>query len=197
MAMPDDKPNAKLVGSDILAQLFGVSTRRIQQLTKDGVITSSKVKGGNRYDLMTTIQRYIKYLSEKANGRETKSSAVLASELRKMTAEAGLKESKAGIAALELSELEGKMHRSDDVEAMVTDLVFAIRSMILALPGRLAIDMANTTTAAEASERIKQECHGILNDLSKYRYDPEVYKRRVRDRRGWQEQEPEDDGQEG
>lgn len=193
--MPDTKPNAKLVGSDILAQLFGVTTRRIQQLTKEGVIVSTKVKGANRYDLMTTIQRYIKYLGDKANNRESKSSQVIEIEVRKMKAEADLKESKASIAALELNEIEGKMHRSEDVEAMTTDLVFAIRSMIMALPGRLAIDVANITTAAEASERIKQECHGILNDLSNYHYDPEEYKRRVRDRQGWRELG--EDGSEG
>ncbi|KUO72700.1 MAG: protoporphyrinogen oxidase [Desulfosporosinus sp. BRH_c37] len=183
--MPDNKPNPKLVGSDILAPLFGVTTRRIQQLTKDGVIVSTKIKGANRYDLMTTIQRYIKYLGDKANNRGTKSGEVIDIEVRKIKAEANLKESKAGMAALELNELEGKMHRSEDVESMTTDLVFAVRGMIMALPGRLAIDMANTTTAAEASSRIKQECHGILNDLSNYRYDPEEYKRRVRDRQGW------------
>ena len=193
--MPDSKPNAKMVGSDILAPLFGVTTRRIQQLTKDGIIVSAKVKGANRYDLMTTIQRYIKYLSDKASNRGAKSGEVVDAEVRRMKADADLKESKAGIAALELNELEGKMHRSEDVEAMTTNLVFAIRSMIMALPGRLAIDVANTKTAAEASERIKQECHGILSDLSNYRYDPEEYKRRIRDRQGWQELE--EDGPEG
>lgn len=187
--MPDNKPNAKLVGSDILAPLFGVTTRRIQQLTKDGIIVATKVKSANRYDLMTTIQRYIKYLGDKANNREMKSGDVVDIEVRKMKAEADLKESKAGIAALELNELEGKMHCSEDVESMTTDLVFSIRSMIMALPGRLAIDVANTKTAAEASERIKRECYGILNDLSNYRYDPEEYKRRVRDRQGWGELE--------
>ncbi|TGE36875.1 protoporphyrinogen oxidase [Desulfosporosinus fructosivorans] len=193
--MPDDKPNNQMVGSDILAELFGVSTRRIQQFTKEGVIVSTKVKGSNCYDLMSTIKQYIKHLGDKANNRESKSSEAMKIETRKSNAEADFKESKAGMAALEFNELEGKMHRSEDVEAMTTALVFSIRSMIMALPGRLAIDVANTKTAAEASERIKQECHGILNDLSNYRYDPEEYKRRVRDRKGWREME--EDGQEG
>lgn len=193
--MPDNKPSAKLVGSDILAPLFGVTTRRIQQLTKEGIIVSTKVKGANRYDLMITIQRYIRYLSEKANSRESKSSDFVENESRKMKAEANLKESKASMASLELKELEGEMHRSEDVEAMTMDLVFTIRSMVMALPGRLAVDVANIPTAAEASERIKQECHEILNALADYRYDPEEYKRRVRDRQGWRELE--DDGAEG
>ena len=31
--------------------------------------------------------------------------------------------------------LEGTMHRSEDVEAVMTDLVYSIRSMLVALPG--------------------------------------------------------------
>ncbi|MBQ2361997.1 MAG: hypothetical protein II287_00115, partial [Bacteroidaceae bacterium] len=45
-------------------------------------------------------------------------------------------------------ELEGKMHRSEDVEAVMTDLVYTIRSMLMALPGRLAVDVVSTKTAA-------------------------------------------------
>lgn len=193
--MPDNESSEELVGSDVLAELFEVTTRRIQQFTKEGIITSIKVKGANRYDYIPTIKQYIKYLSDKANNRESKSNEALKTETRKSNAEANLKESKASMASLELNELEGKMHRSEDVEAMTTDLVFAIRSMIMALPGRLAIDVASIKTAAEAAERIKHECHGILNDLSNYKYDPEEYKRRVRDRKGWREVE--EDGSEG
>lgn len=181
------KPSTNPQKSDVIAKLFGVSVRRVQQLTQEGIITTVRVGNANRYDLLPTIQRYINHLQEKATGREAKKDD--GSEGRKSKAEADLKESKAGMASLELKELEGKMHRSEDVEALTTDLVFSIRSMIMSLPGRLAVDMANMTTAAEASERIKVECHNILTELSNYRYDPEVYKRRVRDRQGWRELE--------
>ena len=42
-------------------------------------------------------------------------------------------------------------------------------------------------SAAEASALIRSECHKILNELAGYQYDPEAYKRRVRDREGWSE----------
>ena len=88
---------------------------------------------------------------------------------------------------MELQELKGEMHRSEDVEAMTTDLVFTIRGMMLALPGRLAIDLATIDKPAEISERIKQEVHSILLELSSYTYDADAYKKRVRDRQGWGE----------
>lgn len=82
-------------------------------------------------------------------------------------------------------ELEGTMHRSEDVEAVMTDLVYNIRSMLIALPGRLAVDVVAAQTAAEASEIIRAEVYKILEELAAYKYDPEEYARRVRDREGW------------
>ena len=104
--------NNKLVDSKTIAALFDMTPRRVQQLTKDGVIAAVKEGNANRYDLLPTIQRYIRYLTAKANGREPskKDSEI---EGRRLEAEADLKRSKADIAALQLSELEGTMHRSE------------------------------------------------------------------------------------
>lgn len=98
--------NNKLVDSKTIAALFDMTPRRVQQLTKDGVIAAVKEGNANRYDLLPTIQRYIRYLTAKANGREPskKDSEI---EGRRLEAEADLKRSKADIAALQLSELEG------------------------------------------------------------------------------------------
>lgn len=189
--MSEEKTIPEIVDSKFLADIFGLTTRRIQQLTKEGAITSKRIKGSNKYEFLPVVKQYIKYLSDKANNREEKTGEAVEIEMRKMKAEARLKESKASMAALELDELKGEMHRSDDVEAIMTDLVFAIRSMIVALPGRLAIDVFNATSAAEASEIIKLECHNILNNLSNYRFDPDEYKRRVRERQGWKDYEEE------
>ena len=185
--MPDKPTTAtkqNLVDSKIIAQLFGVTTRRVQQLAQEGIISATKQGNANKYDLLPTIQRYIKHLSEKANRKEaTKKDTE--TEGRRLEAEADLKRSKADMAALQLKELEGKMHRSEDVEAVMTDLVYTIRSMLMALPGRLAVDVVSAKTAAEASEVIRAEVYKVLEELAGYKYDPEEYARRVRDREGW------------
>ena len=142
--------NNKLVDSKTIAALFELTPRRIQQLTKEGVISATKDGNANRYDLLPTIQKYIRYLTAKANGREP-SKKDTEIEGRRLEAEADLKRSKADIAALQLKELEGTMHRSEDVEAVMTDLVYSIRSMLAALPGRLAVDVTSTATAAGTS----------------------------------------------
>ena len=54
----------------VIASIFGVSTRRIQQLKAEGIIKS--VGRPAKYDLLPTIKAYIKYLADKAYGREQK-----------------------------------------------------------------------------------------------------------------------------
>lgn len=178
------EPKKNLQGSTIIAKLFGVTERRVQQLAKDGIIPAAQQRP-YKFDLLPTVQAYIKYLSDKANGREEKSDDNKTAESDKLRAEADLKQSKAKIAEMQLKELEGTMHRSEDVEAMTNDLVFTVRSMIMALPGRLAMDIVQVTSANEASALIRSECYKILNELAGYKYDPEAYQRRVRDREGW------------
>ena len=106
-----------------------------------------------------------------------------------------IKEAKAEAAELELAELRGEMHRAQDVEAIVTDSALYLRSMLMALPGRMAVDLANAKTAPEASEVVKKEVYGILNAMAQYKYDPAEYKKRVRERRGWNEQQHEKENQ--
>ena len=181
-ATPTVKKN--YVESKVIATLFGLTVRRIQQLTQDGIIKTEQVGRQRRYDLLDTVRRYIAYLQDKCNSKGGNKDDT-DNESRKLKADADLKETKAAIAEMELLELQGEMHRSEDVEAMTTDLVYTIRSMMLALPGRLAIDLAPIDKPAEISERIKQEVHAILQELSNYSYDPEAYKKRVRERQGW------------
>ena len=181
--MAEQKKN--LQSSAVIAKLFGVTERRVQQLAKEGIIPAVQQRP-YKFDLLATVQAYIKYLSDKANGKE-KSTDTVQAEADKLRAEADLKQSKAKIAEMQLNELEGKMHRSEDVEAMTNDLVYTIRSMVMALPGRLAMDVAQVSNANEASALIRAECNKVLNELAAYKYDPEAYQRRVRDREGWSE----------
>lgn len=173
-----------LQGSAVIAKLFGVTDRRVQQLAKEGVIPAAQTRP-YKFDLLPTVQAYIRHLSAKANGKEQKSADTVQAEADKLRAEADLKQSKARIAELQLKELEGKMHRSEDVESMTNDLVYTIRAMIMALPGRLAMDVTRATNANEAEVLMRSECYKILEELAGYKYDPEVYRRRVMDREGW------------
>lgn len=181
-----EQTKQNLQSSEIIAKLFGVTPRRVQQLAKDKIIPAAQTRP-YMFDLLPTVQTYIRYLSDKANGKEAKAADTTRAEADKIRAEADLKQAKAKIAEMQLNELEGTMHRSKDVAAVMDDLVFTIRGMIVALPGRLAMDVAQAESASEASAIIRAECNKVLNELANYKYDPEEYQRRVRDREGWSE----------
>lgn len=196
--MADAKTEKKLQRTEMIAKLFQVTVRRIQQLTQEGILETVEIKQGKRtlrrYDLIPTVQAYIKYLGDKAYGREQKGSTD--KEEEKLQAEIDMKKAKARIAELELDELEGRMHSADDVEAMTTDLCLAVRSALLSMPGQLAVDVAESTDAAEISEIIKAAVNDILDELSRYEYDPGEYRRRVRERQGWLENRSADEDDE-
>lgn len=179
-----ENPKQNLQSTDIIAKLFDLDVRRVQQLAKEGILTAASQRP-YKFDLLPTVKAYIRYLRDRANGKEAKTADTVKAEADKLRAEADLKQSKAKIAELQLKELEGKMHRSEDVEALTNDLVYTARSMIMALPGRLAMDVVQAGSANEASALIRTECYKILDELAGYQYDPEAYRRRVRDREGW------------
>jgi phage terminase Nu1 subunit (DNA packaging protein) len=168
-----------------IAQILGTTDRTIQNLAKNGTLPTLQQKPEYTFDLVPTLQAYIHYLKNQTSGKKPRNEMAQQAEQERLRAEADLKRSKADMAGLQLKEIEGKMHRSEDVEAFTIDLVYTIRAMILALPGRLAMDVVNVKTAAEASALIRSECHKVLNELSNYKYNPENYRRRVRDREGW------------
>lgn len=172
-----------LVSKQAIAKIFGVSTRRIEQLKEEGVINGEGRP--TKYDLLPTIMSYIKYLSDKANGREKKE-ADGKNESARLEADTKIKVTKAEIAELQLKELKGEMHRAKDVEEIMTDHVLMIRSLLMGMPNKLAVDVARINSPAEAAECIKKEVYYILNELSQYEYDPEAFKERVRERTKWQ-----------
>lgn len=161
-----------------LAAVLGLSGRRVAQLCEDGIISKS---ARGRYCLAKCVQAYIMYKTEEESELED-----LEIEREKRRAEVELKRARAKKAKLETAEIEGNMHRSEDVAAMTTDLIYCIRSALLAMPGRVAVDVAAVSNPAEVTAILKKENYAIMTDLSQYRYDPKKYEERVRDRLRWQ-----------
>ena len=185
MATPRKEKPAETPGywpTTKMAELFELTARRIQQLTQDGVLKTHDTPAG-RYNVGEATKDYIKYLRTQLDRKASAQNDKL--ETDKLQAEVDIKSAKARVAELQLAELEGTMHRAEDVEAITTDLVFNIRSMLMAMPGRLAVDTAELASPAETSARIQAEVNEILLSLSQYHYDPEEYKKRVKDRQGW------------
>ena len=137
-----------------LANLFALTGQWINQLTRDGVLKKRDTPAGKRYNVVESTRAYVQYLRDKAAGRGEKGIPE-SKELEKFEAEVRIKQAKAQIAELEAQELQGIMHRSEDVAALTEDLLYTVRDSLMALPGRLAVDeeMMQEITAIKQAVR--------------------------------------------
>ena len=177
--------SSTLVSGGELAVVLDLSRRRIEQLQQDGVLVPAK-KG--EYNLQDAVRQYIKFITGNQLDDEDRKL-----EKARRASEVTMKASKATIAKMTAEELKGTMHRAEDVAALTEDLIYEIRGALIALPGRLAVDVAATTTAAEASEVIRKAVHKVMRELANYHYDPRRYEEKVRERMDWSERDYDDE----
>ena len=166
-----------------LAAVLQITARHVRRLAEDGIF--HKVDGA--YNLTESMQAYVRYRADKQKRTATEEEKRLEREI--LQSEVLLKESMARIATLKAKELTGELHRQEDIEEAMNELVFTMRGAFMAFPGRMAVDIAAANTAEEAAAVIRGETTKLINDLQQYVYDPEFYRRKVLERMAWSENE--------
>ncbi len=161
--------NGKVAGGgyyrvEIIAQLFGVTVRRIQQLTQEGVLPTTETAEGRRYDLVPTIQSYVQYLSDKAYGKNRSEKEM---ELReqKMKAEIALKESQGELHQLKTQIAAGKYIAVEEVTLDYQRFFVTFKKFAMSLPARLTDMVSNFVEPLEArriEKDIQQEVQKLL-----------------------------------
>lgn len=183
------------VKTDAICKATGKTNQWIGQLTSQGVISKTKTGHGSLYSLYDTMRNYCAYLEKRAKDKEAPDD-VKKLDMRRKSADAKLKEAKATVAELEAAEFQGKMHRSEDVQAMTADLLFCVRGALLAVAGRCATDCAASDNPAEVQKIIQREVYAVLKELTEYEYDPKRYKELVDRRMKREIEESSDDNEE-
>ena len=149
----------------VIAQLFNLSVRRIQQLTQDGVIDTVKVQGRGRcYELVPTIQKYVQYLSDKAYGKD-RSEKELELREQKMQAEIALKESQGELHRLRTEITAGKYISVEEVVLDYQKFFVTFKNFAMALPARVADQIGGSVEPLEArriEKEIQQEIKRLL-----------------------------------
>ena len=169
-----------------LAGILGISARRVQQLAQDDILRPSR-RGW--FLLGDSVQRYIAFLE-----KDRKQDADAEKDRARERGEADVewKKARAAIAKMEADELAGTMHRAEDVQAMTEQLLYAVRGALSALPGRCGKEVAETDNVREAIAILRREVNAAMDELQNFRYDPEGYKRLVRDRKNWEHEHEEE-----
>lgn len=147
----------------VIAKLFGVGERHIQQLTKDGVLPATETSSGRQYDLVPTIQAYIRYLRDAAHGK-TGSEQEQQLKRQKLEADIALKGTQNELHQLRMDIVAGKYIPVEEVTMDYTRFFVAFKKFALSLPGRLVSRISSTMDPTEA-RRIEKEMQADVATL--------------------------------
>lgn len=140
----------QLYPAEVIAKLFGVSVRRVQQLTQEGIISSTKPPKGRRgYELVPTIQTYVQYLSDKAKGKAaTQEEDTL--KKKKLQVEIDLKQSQLELHQLKNDIATGKYLPVENIQEDYKLFFTTFKKFAQAMPARLITQIAGYVEPAEA-----------------------------------------------
>lgn len=156
-----------VVSSNVLADLFGLTTRWIRQLSEEGVL---KKTGRGRYNLQENIKNYIVYLKTNQNlKQEIKDDDELDADIEKALLVRRQREK----LDLEIAAIRGTMHFSKDVEIVMNDMLANFRAKILAMPTKVAPLLLARDDISEIQQLLQEEFFEALKELSSY--DPSLF----------------------
>lgn len=160
--------NKNLCSPKAVAKLLNFSgTRRIEQLTQDGVLDAVLVKINGRevrrYDLVPTIQKYVKHLSEKAKNRNHSGKEMELKE-QKLEAEIALKESQGELHRLKTQIAAGEYISIDEVKLDYAKFFLIFKKFAMSLPARVGGLLSGQLEPLEA-RRIEKEMSGEVTSL--------------------------------
>lgn len=154
----------ELVSSKIVAKVLGISSRRVQQLTEDGIFEKEK---RGQYNIAKTVQAFVAYKTGE-------------SKLEKKAREGGydaertlLTRTKRMIEENKLKIMNGELHRSNTVKAVMNRMLNNFKSKLQALPLKAAPKVLGETNLLAIQDALLDEVNECLTELSEY--DPNMF----------------------
>ena len=151
----EDNSKGQFVRTEIIAQIFGLSVRRVQQLVQEGIIKTEQTQDGRRFELVPTIKTYIQYLSDKAYG---KGKSEKETELRqqKLEAEIALKESQGEMHRMRAEIAAGKYIDVEEVALDYQKFFVTFKRFAMGIPSRLVSMISDSLEPLDA-RRVEKE----------------------------------------
>ncbi|MCL1882386.1 MAG: hypothetical protein FWF81_01355 [Defluviitaleaceae bacterium] len=166
-----------------IAQILGLSERRIGQLTKEGVLEEFST---GHYKLLPAIRGYIRYQNEQIETKSKKTELDVEKER--------LTRIKSENAELDLGLKRNDHHLAADVEFVVTNMLIAFKAKIETLPYKVLPAMMNVPEGADKAEHmtdtLKQAVAEALKELNAYNpadYAAKKYQRNTESKGGGDE----------
>ena len=138
-----------------IAKLLDLTERRIQQLVAEGVIP--KASRGN-YELVPSIQGYIKYLKERSVGKDSPTNETHNERQRLLKIQANKLE-------FEMAIMSKDFLPKELVKNSFFNIVARCRSVLLTMPSKLAQEVIGLREPLEAEKIIKEVVYEALDEL--------------------------------
>jgi phage terminase Nu1 subunit (DNA packaging protein) len=145
-----------------VAKYLGVTTARISQLKRDGIITplpSGSRKEGDFYKPLETFiktSRHYRELSDSRGSKETEE--MKKARERQLIARAKKEE-------LELSGFEGELHKAEDIERVMGTVLTRLRINLLAIPKGVASHIRDEEDVNVISDKIYERISNALYEV--------------------------------
>lgn len=146
-----------------LAELFGLTEMRIQQLVKEGKVVKAE---RGKYLLWESVKGYVGFQQERAAGRFGGDGDVAPDSYEKHRAR--LYAARADAQEVLAARLKGQVHDSDAIASVINDMIARARSRFLAIPDRTAPILADIADPNECKARLTDAVHEALSELADY-----------------------------
>lgn len=149
----------KLYDVKAVARHLDITERRVRQLRDKGVIQEYKGTPG-LYDLTPTTHDYINFLRKRNPESEE--------NIDYNTERAKLVMAKRKNEEFDLGVKEGSLHASEDVEAVMINMLITFKNRIMSIPAKLSPMLSKKTDKTEIHRILKNSIDEALNELADY-----------------------------
>lgn len=156
-----------ICSAGVLADMLGIKQTTVRHLASSGVMP--RVTNG-RYKMRDCVHNYVMQLRIQSKNPESGSTDEKP-ELRDMQAKH--EAVKLQMSEMQLKLMQGKLHRSEDVERVMTNMLASMRAKLLSLPSRVAPRVAETSDPTEVMTILQADIYDALRELAEY--TPEMF----------------------
>ncbi len=151
------------VSAKVIGEVCGIGERMVRRYADEGVF---KRNAHGRYELLQSVKNYVTTLKIAKIG-EGGVKTEIGNGLDLKEEQAAHEHIKAMIAEIKLQLIKGQVHKSEDVERVITDMFTKFRSKIQSLPAKLAPKLEQKEKE-EIQAVLKWELVAALEELSDY-----------------------------
>jgi len=145
-----------VVPAKTIAKALDLTERRINQLVADGTLQKSE---RGRYELIPTIQAYVKFLREKAVNSDVGADDYAVQRTR-------LTKAKADMAEMEKDQMANVLIPANDVADAWEAMVSNMRAKMLSIPTKVAASVFAANDVADAKNILKEQINEGLSELA-------------------------------